>query len=157
MSALFDWLTLLASIVYGAAVIGFAVLLAVYPRASGRPRAEIARAFRAAGPVIGLSMGAWVLGMLASRYLATGTVTWGWSTAEARLDLATWGVFGLLWLSSFVLEIWTMEPLRTAVDADDRVTDEAAFADGYRRTGAHLALNAALVLAWAALSLSWAF
>lgn len=153
MDAVLDWLTTLSSTVYGGVVLAFAVLLAVYPRTTGRPAAEIARVWRSCGPLLGLAMGALVLGLLGSRYLADGELAWGFDTAAARRDLAVWLVFAALWASSFVLEIWTMEPLRSAYD--DRagvVTDDARFHAGYRATSRHLALNALLFVVWMTLT-----
>lgn len=138
----------LGASVYAGLVVGFAILLAVQPRLAGRPRAEIARVWRSAGPVVGLSMGGWVAGLVVDRFVTTGTFAFGWGDAAARLDLATWLVFGVLWVSSFICEIWTMDPLRTTVDADGIVADAAGFDRGYDATVRHVGVNAALVVAW---------
>jgi hypothetical protein len=144
-------LSALCSTIYGGTVVAFALLLAIYPRATDRPASEVARVYRSAGPILGLSMGGWVLGLIAGRYLTTGTLSWAWSTPVERLDLATWLSFAVLWVSSFVLEIWTMEPLRAAVGADGTITDPPRFHDCYRATSRHLGANAGLVVLWTVL------
>ena len=138
----------LGASVYAGLVVGFALLLALQPRLAGRPASEVARVWRSAGPIVGLSMGGWVAGLVVDRFVTTGTFAFGWADASARLDLATWSVFGALWVSSFVCEIWTMDPLRTALDPDGNVADPAAFDAGYRATVRHVAVNAGLVVAW---------
>jgi hypothetical protein len=146
---LFTWLIWLTSTVYGGTVVTFAVLFPLYPRLAGRPRVELTRVYRAAGPVLGLSLGGWVLGLVGGRFVETGTIGWAWDTPAAQLDLGVWLVFAVLWFSNLVLEIWTIDPLRAAVDdATLTVTDPEAFQTGYRRGGGHLALQAALVVFW---------
>ncbi len=148
-----DSLTTLTSSVYGGTVITFALLVALYPHLTGRSRLEVASMWRAVGPVLGVSMGLWVLGLLGGRYLQAGEITWGWTTAEARYDLTHWLVFGVLWLSSFVLEIWTNEPLRAAVSKDTgQLTDRALFDGGFARVRLHLGFNALLVATWLAMA-----
>lgn len=148
MATLVHALVDLGSSVYAGLVVGFAILLAVQPAVTGRPRSEVARVWRSAGPIVGLSMGAWVAGLIGERFVTTGTFAFGWADARAQLDLATWLVFGVLWVSSFVNEIWTMDPLRAAADADGRPTDVAAFDRGYVATVRHLGFNAVLVVVW---------
>lgn len=153
LAQILDSLTILASSVYGGTVITFALLLALYPRLSGRSPLQVAMVWRAVGPVLGISMGLWVLGLLAGRYVEVGHMSWGWSTPEAVQDLIHWLVFGVLWLSSFVLEIWTNEPLRTAVSKDTgQITDQAHFDGGYARVRLHLGFNALLVATWLAMA-----
>jgi len=150
LAQLLDSLATLTSSVYAGTVIVFALLLALYPRVTGRPHSEVAGVWRSAGPVLGISMGLWILGMVGGRYLEHGQVGWSWDSVEAQVDLARWALFAVLWASSFVLEIWTNEPLRTAVDDSGEVLDPAAFMAGYRRVAAHLAVNAVLVATWLA-------
>lgn len=146
-------LTRVASVVYGGTVVTFAILLIVQPRATGRPIAEIARVWRSAGPILGISMGLWVLGLVGGRYAAEGHVAWAWDTPAAQLDLLTWLVFALLWFSSFVLEIWTMDRLRSGYDdSTGTVKDPAAFSAGFSATQRHLAMNAILVVVWQVLA-----
>lgn len=153
MSALLlQWLTHLASTLYGGASISFALLLGIYPRGTGRPRAEVARVYRAAGPILGISMGVWVFAMLGARWFEHGAFRWDWDTLGARLDLATWLVFATLWLSSLVLEIWTLEPFRTALDPKtNEVTKPEVFERGYRTVTRHITLNAVIFAVWQAL------
>jgi hypothetical protein len=143
-----QWLTAIASTVYGGTVLCFALLMALYPRLAKRPRNEIARVFRGVGPILGLSMGVWILGLLTTRYLDTGQISWAWSTSTQQIDLIMWITFAILWCSSFILEIWTLEPLRTSLGPDNLKTDPEAFDAGYARTTWHLSVNAILVVVW---------
>ena len=145
---LLDVLTQLASTLYGGTLCAFALLIALYPRSTGRPREEVARVYRSVGPILGLAMGCWVFGLLASRYLAHGAFSWSWDTPEGARDMTIWIVFGILWFSSFVLEIWTAEPFRSCTNASNEVTDLGGFNKGYGRVSLHILVNAALVIAW---------
>lgn len=143
------WLVQVASTLYSGAVIAFAILLAVYPAGTGRPRKEVARVYRSVGPVTGLAMGAWVFGMVAGRFWETGEFTFAWDTPAAQLDIATWITFLALWFSSFRLEIWTMHDLRMSVDDDTgEIKDQAMFDAAFVATRTHIAVNAGLVVLW---------
>jgi len=137
-------LTLLSSATYGGTVVCFALLVALYPRGRARSAEQVARVFQAAGPVMGLSMGAWVFALLVGRYLARGGLHWSWDGGAARLDLAAWVVFAALWASSFVLEIWTLEPVRVALAGDEPAEVERAL----RPVRVHLGANAVLFAVW---------
>jgi hypothetical protein len=143
MVLVFHVLLAVSATIYGGTVVSFAALFAVFPRATGRPRAWLARVYRSTGPILGLSMGGQVLGLIAGRFAEQGHLVF-----LGPLDVATWLVFAGLWFSSFVLEIWTMDRLRSAVDERDEPRDISAFEAGFANTGAHLAVNATLVIAW---------
>jgi hypothetical protein len=143
MLTLLRVLLAVSATIYGGTVVTFALLFLVFPRATGRPRHWLARVWRSAGPILGLSMGVQVLALIAGRWLDQGHLA-----LLGPLDAATWVVFGLLWFSSFVLEIWTMDRLRSAVGPDDEPCDVPAFEAGFADTRAHLVVNALLVVAW---------
>lgn len=143
MLTLLRALLAVSATIYGGTVVTFAILFLVFPRATGRPAHWLARVWRSAGPILGLSMGAQVLASIAGRWLDQGRLV-----LLGPLDAATWGVFVALWFSSFVLEIWTMDRLRSAVGPDDEPRDVPAFEAGFANTRVHLAVNALLVVAW---------
>lgn len=145
MALLLDILTWVCTTLYGGTLVTFALLFALYPRLSGRSASDVVRVFSAAGPIMGISMGGLFLGVFASRFYTTG-LTPRWSTTAEQLDLAALILFGALWFSSFVLEIWTFHGIRPArEDAEDY---DATFSAGYRNTALHLLANAALFLGW---------
>jgi len=96
--------------VYGGAVVLFAVLLAIPARRSKIGKQKLLKAFQAWGPLQGLAMGALIAGGI-GLHLSTWGLHWPPPNAAGGL-LAKYGCFFLLWLSSFHLEIWTLEPIR---------------------------------------------
>ncbi len=96
--------------VYGGAVVLFAVLLAIPARRSRIGKHQLLTAYQAWGPFQGLAMGALIAGGIGVHLFA-----WGlhWPPEGAAPGLvAKYSVFFLLWVSSFHLEIWTLEPIR---------------------------------------------
>jgi hypothetical protein len=143
MVTLLHVLLAVCATIYGGTVVSFAVLFVVFPAATGCPEAWLARVYRSVGPILGLSMGGWVLAQIAGRYAEFGRLQ-----LHSTLDAVAAGVFVALWFSSFVLEIWTMDRLRSAVAEDGTPTDLPSFTAGMAATRAHLAVNAGLVVAW---------
>ena len=99
---------------------------------------------------LGLSMGAWVLGLLLGHYLDAGAFRWGWATPHERWTLAAHTVFLLLWVWNIRVEIWSLEPLRR-LDRSGQVRDPAAYVAATRLLARDMGLQAALVLAYVVL------
>ena len=95
----------LGMLLYGGPVVAFAMLVALSGRLAGIERWEIVRTDRAWGAGLGLSMGAWVLGLLSVQYLQTGAFRWGWATPHERWTLAADLVFLALWIWNVRVEI----------------------------------------------------
>ena len=70
------------------------------------------RRFRRFGPLLGLSLGACIFGMLSGIWLDHGAYEANWSTASGRGESAMHLAFFFVWISNIKLEIWTLEPLR---------------------------------------------
>jgi len=140
----------LGLLLYGGPMVAFAVLIALSGRLPGTARWEIVRAYRAWGPGLGLSMGAWVLGLLLGHYLDAGAFRWGWATPHERWTLAAHTVFLLLWVWNIRVEIWSLEPLRR-LDRSGQVRDPAAYVAATRLLARDMGLQAALVLAYVVL------
>ncbi len=100
-------------IVYGCSLLVFAVLLALPARRSGLGRHRILTAFRAWGVGMGLAMGSMILGGLLWHYQLYGGFSLSLDAGGTELLKPKYVVFFLLWVSSFHLEIWTLEPLRS--------------------------------------------
>ena len=64
------------------------------------------------GPVLGLSLGALILGGLGLHYHHAGGFTWSMASSEDQLTATKHLLFLIFWVSHFHLEIWTQEPLR---------------------------------------------
>ena len=96
--------------VYGGAVVLFAVLLAIPARRSRIGKHQLLTAYQAWGPFQGLAMGALIAGGIGV-HLSSFGLHWPPEGAAPGL-VAKYGFFFLLWVSSFHLEIWTLEPIR---------------------------------------------
>ena len=103
-------LHILGLAVYGGAVVLFAVLLAIPARRSRVGKHQALNAYQVWGPFQGLAMGALIAGGI-GLHLSTWGLHWPPAGTAPGL-LAKYGFFFLLWLSSFHLEIWTLEPIR---------------------------------------------
>ena len=101
---------------------------------------------------MGLSMGALILGGLGAWYLQHGNAfEWPRETLKDQLSLAKIGVFLVLWVSSFHLEIWSLEPIRKA----QRKGGEGCCPRGlYRRVTTQLGFHAVLLVLVAGLALA---
>ena len=80
--------------------------------ARSRNRTQVLAAYQKWGAILGLSMGAIIFGGIGIHLLEYG-LHWPPETdPDQHAILAKYGVFAVLWFSSFHLEIWTLEPLR---------------------------------------------
>lgn len=140
----------LGMLLYGGPFVAFTVLVALSGRLPHLARWDVVRTYRAWGAGLGLSMGAWVLGLLARHYLLTGAFRWGWADAGQQLILASHLVFALLWAWNVRVEVWSLEPLRK-LDRNGQVHDPAAYAAATARLSRDMALQSALVLAYVVL------
>lgn len=140
-------LAALAGTVHGGALAAFALLLPFRDRLKDLGEIALVRAFRAVGPVLGLSLGVY---LLAEAWTWPGVVNPGavgidrWAVPADLRGLRV-GVLGAYWVSYVALEIWTLEPCRLN-DRDGVVKDPVAFVLGAARVTRHLVLNAALFL-----------
>ena len=101
------------------------------------------RHFRRLGPLLGLSLGACILGTLAGIWLDHGVFELRWSTEAARVESAMYITFFAVWVSNIKLEVWTLEPLRKL---DPEATQTPVFDDRYghavRSIQRHMTLHA---------------
>ncbi len=119
---------------YGLVLTGFALKALFQPVR----RRETLLAFQGWGSFLGLSMGALIFGGVGLHLLQYGLHWPGPEQAYRGWLLAKYTVFAMLWLSSFHLEIWTLEPLRNPQpDAENR-------GRSIQRIARQLQLNAAL-------------
>lgn len=138
---------------YGGSLIAFAILLAMRHRLAPLTSENVVRTWRAWGVGLGLSMGTLIFTGLAMHYLSVGAFTWSTDDLSSQLRLAADLVFLALWLSSFQLEIWTMEPTRK-LDKDGVITDPTAYEACVRRVSLQASVNAALFIVVGALSVA---
>ncbi len=153
-----EWLFLalhwLGTTVYCGSVVGFAVLLALAPRLERLDPVATMDVYRSWGAILGLAMGGLIFGGLGAWFLQHGqSFTWPTGTEADQLSLAKQGVFLLLWVSSFHLEIWTLDPIRK-LQADGPVRDRSAWDRSYTRVTRQLMLNSVLILVVAGLALA---
>ena len=140
-------LTVLADLgttLYAGSVMAFAALLLARKHIGGGTSEAVVRIFRAWGPGQGLSMGALILGHAGLYYLQQGAFEWSFDTPVSVATFVQHAVFGVLWFSSFHLEIWTLEPCRKFDDGT--VTDRAAYEKAARRVTMQIVVNVVLLL-----------
>ena len=105
------------------------------------------RRFRWFGAILGLSMGAIILGGIVLHYGST----WGLSGAYAvNMEFMTlkYVVFAILWVSNFQLEIWTLQGVRS-LDPNCKLTaDELtpAYTTAAKRVSNQLFFNSGLLV-----------
>lgn len=122
------------------------------------PEEMLVRVYRAWGPVAGLSLGVWIFSQL---YRFPGIANPGLGFPDSyRLGWGNWVhnlttsralLFGLLWVSYVILEVWTLEPCRL-LDKDGVIQDRAVYSQTVRRVTRQLAFNALLLLGIVGLS-----
>ena len=143
-------LALVGETVYAGSVVAFAVLMLF--RARLGPSERVVRVFQAWATGQGLAMGALILGNAGLYYLRRGAFEWSFDTPAAVATAVQHGLFVALWVSSFHLEIWTLDPCRL-LDKDDAVSDRAAYEKAAGRVTLQLVLNVALLALCAGLGL----
>jgi hypothetical protein len=118
--------------------------------AQGKCASRFIRRFQSLGPMLGIALGACILGGLVSIWLQTGTFSWSLAPGPERMRTLTHALFFVGWISNIKLEVWTLEPLRT--------TDPDSEPEAYRRNTAlllrHMVFQSAVLLTVAALGLS---
>ena len=152
-----EWLFLalhwLGTTVYCGSVIGFALLLGLAPRLERVDEVATMDVYRSWGAILGLSMGCLIFGGLGAWFLQHGqSFVWPSVTEADQLSLAKLLVFLVLWVSSFHLEIWTLDPIRK-LQSDGPVADRAAWDQAYQRVTLQLTGNTVLILIVAGLGL----
>jgi hypothetical protein len=134
----------LAAMVHGGVLVAFALLLANRARIPHVREEDLVRVFRACGAILGLSLGAFLLGELWTwpalhNAGATGLDRWAVPRGETLRVL----LFGTYWVGYVVLEVWTLDPCRL-LDSDGLVTDRPAYASAVRAVARQVAVNATL-------------
>ena len=109
--------------------------------------------FLALGPVLGLSLGALILGGLGLHYHQAGGFHWSFDTPEAQQTAIKHLVFLVFWISHFHLEIWTQEPLRK-LQREESEPQLQAWKDASKPVWRQLSVNVLLFAVLAALSLA---
>ncbi|MEC7241851.1 MAG: hypothetical protein VXW32_11515 [Myxococcota bacterium] len=147
---LFQNLHVGGAIIYGLTAIG--CWLAIATARSLEDNHRRVERFLALGPVLGLSLGALILGGLGLHYHIAGGFNWSFATPETQRTATTHLLFLVFWISHFHLEIWTIEPLRKLQREEDQPhlgNWKTATRPVFRQLSANVLLFAAL----AALSL----
>ena len=108
----FSALHWLGATIYGGSLIAFSLLLVIRQRIVGEHRQNVMGVFLAWGPGLGLSMGALILGGAVTHFRIHGAFEWPTETLPQQLIVAQHLVLLVLWVSSFHLEIWTLDPVR---------------------------------------------
>ena len=149
-----DVLGRLAGVVHGGTLTVMAILLLMRGRLPPLREADLVRTFRAAGAVLGVSLGVFILAELVSW---PGRVNPGASfpasfAVPAQVEGLRAVVFGVYWVSYIALEIWTLEPCRL-LDRDGTLADPLRYAQSAARVTRHVGLNAALFLTVLALGI----
>lgn len=139
----------LGMLLYAGPFVAFTVLVSLSGKLPKLARHDVVRVYRAWGAGLGLSMGAWVLGLLSTHFLTHGAFAWPVDTAAQQLTAARFVVFLVLWAFNIRLEIWTLEPLRK-LDGDGEIP-AAPFAAATRRLGGEMAIQSGLLLAYVVL------
>ncbi|MCB9759034.1 MAG: hypothetical protein H6739_04275 [Alphaproteobacteria bacterium] len=137
--------------VWAGSLVAFTVLMTLRHRLAPLASEHVVRAWRAWGAGLGLSMGTLFFSGVGLHWLRFDGMHW---TATGPQD--TWlfiaeAVFLVLWVSSFQLEVWTLEPCRK-LDADGVITDRAAYESCADRVTRQLWFNVALMLVVGTLS-----
>lgn len=149
-----DLVARLAAVLHGGTLATGALLLAMRHQLPPMREEDVVRAFRATGIILGLSLGAFILGE---------AVAWPGRVNPGATGLGAWAVpmgvegarlllFGAYWVNYVALEIWTLEPCRL-LDRDGQIVDPPAYAAAARRSARHAAVNATLFLAVVALGI----
>lgn len=149
-----DLLARLAAVVHGGTLASGALLLLMRRALPPLREEDVVRAFRATGVILGLTLGAFILGEAVAwpdrvNPDATGLGRWAVPATAEGLRL---GLFGVYWVSYTLLEIWTIEPCRLG-DRDGRIEDPAAYAAAASRVTRHATFNALVFLAVVALGI----
>lgn len=139
----------LGQVLYMGPMLAFTLLLAGSRLVTTTRLEDVVRVYRTWGPGLGLSLGAWVLGLLVTRWLETGGFTWPLGTLPEQLDTAGWVAFFFLWANNCRLEVWTLDPLRKLDKAGEGIADPAAYRAAAGRLVRVMALQSTLLLlAW---------
>lgn len=138
-------------LLYAGPMVAFAVLIGRSAHLPALQPWDVVRTFRAWGAGLGLAMGAWVTGLLARHWLQRGAFTWAWDSPEEQLLLASHLVFLAAWIWNVRVEVWSLEPLRQ-LDRGGAVADPVAYGAATRALARDLAIQATLVLTYAALN-----
>ena len=132
----------LGFLMYGGPMIAFTILVVLAPRIPHVQTWDVVRVYRSWGPGFGLSLGAPVLGALSLHWIQAGSFTWADSTT---LESVGWVLFLVMWTSNFILEIWTLEPLRK-LDQEGNVSDPSRYNAQTQRLGRHMVFQSLFIV-----------
>lgn len=137
----------LGMVLYVGPMVAFTVLIAMHRRLRPMQPWDVVRTYRAWGAGLGLSMGAWVLGLLLGYYIDQGAFVWRFDSPTARWTTARFLVFLALWAWNLRVEVWSLEPLRR-LDQDGVVADPGSYAAATARLVRDMALQSVLCLGY---------
>lgn len=141
----FSALHWLGATIYGGSLVAFSLLLAMRSLIVGERSEGVMRVFKAWGPGLGLSMGALILGGAVMHFRVHGAFVWPTDTLPQQLVLAQHLVFLVLWVSSFHLEIWTLDPVRK-LEGPQGIQDRAGYEQACAKATRQALFNATLFL-----------
>ncbi len=138
-------------VLYAGPMVAFSVLVALRRRLPHMQPWDVIRTYRAFGAGLGLSMGAWVFGLLLGYYIDHGAFAWSFDSPAARWTSARFLVFLALWAWNLRVEVWSLEPLRK-LDQRGVVADPAAYGAAAGRLLRDMGLQSVLCLAYVVLT-----
>ncbi len=114
-------------VLYAGPMVAFTLILVGHRIVPYVRTEDVVRVYRTWGPGFGFSLGAWVFGLLGTRYLDQGEFTWPFGTTAEILDSVGWILFFLMWANNCRLEVWTMDPVRKADKDGEGIVDRGRF------------------------------
>jgi hypothetical protein len=96
--------------IYGGTIISFTLLLPLISRVD---REKQFRSFMSLGPILGLSLGGVIFSCLLIRWIDVGHYY-----AQGSIEKFAFSFGLLLWVSNIILEIWTLDPIRKALNPE---------------------------------------
>jgi len=111
---------------------------AIFTKDLGKAKAQLVSLMKI-GPILGLSLGASIFGLLAAILIDDGGFSWDAFTPY-RIRVGT--AYGLMWLSNIKFEIWTLDAVRN-MDAD---SSEPVSHSAIRTVHRHLWVHCLLII-----------
>jgi hypothetical protein len=149
-----DLLARIAAVIHGGTLASGAILLFMRQALPPLREEDVVRAFRALGMILGLSLGAFILGEAVAwpGRVNPGATGLGQYAVPASAEGLRLALFGLYWVSYVALEIWTLEPCRLG-DRDGQIEDRPRYTSAARAVSRHALFNALVFLAVLALGI----
>lgn len=152
-SQLFQTIHLTGFGIYSSVVVFFTVYITFCRLSKSRTPLTAVRRYQWFGAILGLSMGAIVFGGAGLHYGAAGGFGFPDTLASSQLP-TKYGIFAVLWVSSFHLEIWTLQGVRSIDPTSELQVSEVSqdYNQAASRVSNQLIFNSALLIAIAYLS-----